>query len=310
MKLSLFYLQFVLCLVELLLLCLVRGQLPPRINIPGAIPSPSSRNVASNPRRPGSLRSKSSVANNAALVHITPRTLEEPKPVVEVAEDNLPDVYLPHLLREQQLSTAQQAQFQQTVAAFLNNEPSVLPDSPISHLIGNDEDLVVTTPHYSTRFPERLLPLSSPTPKSVYSDYGIGANLINGGSHYSSERNQAVPTAILSTTPVRERINVIRSRPPTREPKIQYEVQPLSSPVPARSKPSKVKTIQPRLLVEQNQLNVERYEGGAKERRRPAVAQTIRKWREENEDGSITWGYENDDGSFKEEIIGIDCVTK
>lgn len=45
-------------------------------------------------------------------------------------------------------------------------------------------------------------------------------------------------------------------------------------------------------------------------REKKPVAQIIRKYREENEDGSITWGFENDDGSFKEEIIGIDCVTR
>lgn len=45
-------------------------------------------------------------------------------------------------------------------------------------------------------------------------------------------------------------------------------------------------------------------------RERKPVAQIIRKYREENEDGSITWGFENDDGSFKEEIIGVDCITR
>lgn len=40
------------------------------------------------------------------------------------------------------------------------------------------------------------------------------------------------------------------------------------------------------------------------------VAQILRKYREENPDGSITWGFENDDGSFKEETIGIDCITR
>lgn len=40
------------------------------------------------------------------------------------------------------------------------------------------------------------------------------------------------------------------------------------------------------------------------------VVQTVRKYHDENEDGSITWGYENDDGTFKEETIGIDCVTR
>ena len=35
----------------------------------------------------------------------------------------------------------------------------------------------------------------------------------------------------------------------------------------------------------------------------------IHSYRVTNEDGSITWGYENGDGSFKEETIGVDCVT-
>lgn len=46
------------------------------------------------------------------------------------------------------------------------------------------------------------------------------------------------------------------------------------------------------------------------EREKKPVAQILRKYREENEDGTITWGFENDDGSYKEEIIGNDCVTR
>ena len=38
--------------------------------------------------------------------------------------------------------------------------------------------------------------------------------------------------------------------------------------------------------------------------------QIIRRWREDNPDGSITWGFENDDGSYKEELIGVDCITR
>lgn len=40
------------------------------------------------------------------------------------------------------------------------------------------------------------------------------------------------------------------------------------------------------------------------------VAQIIRRYRNDNADGSITWGFENDDGSYKEEIIGTDCITR
>ncbi|KAI4458531.1 cuticle protein [Holotrichia oblita] len=43
--------------------------------------------------------------------------------------------------------------------------------------------------------------------------------------------------------------------------------------------------------------------------RKPPV-QILRKYRTDNEDGSITWGYENDDGTFKEETIGVDCITR
>ena len=30
----------------------------------------------------------------------------------------------------------------------------------------------------------------------------------------------------------------------------------------------------------------------------------------QNDDGSFTWGYQSEDGSFKEETMGIDCVTR
>ena len=36
----------------------------------------------------------------------------------------------------------------------------------------------------------------------------------------------------------------------------------------------------------------------------------LRRYREDNADGSITWGFENDDGSYKEETIGNDCITR
>lgn len=53
-----------------------------------------------------------------------------------------------------------------------------------------------------------------------------------------------------------------------------------------------------------------RYNNQNDHRQRKPVAQILRKYREEHEDGTITWGFENDDGSFKEESIGIDCVTR
>jgi hypothetical protein len=42
----------------------------------------------------------------------------------------------------------------------------------------------------------------------------------------------------------------------------------------------------------------------------PPPVQTLNRYTRNNDDGSITWGYENEDGSFKEETIGIDCVVR
>jgi len=46
-----------------------------------------------------------------------------------------------------------------------------------------------------------------------------------------------------------------------------------------------------------------------KKRNKPKVV-TVDRYRYENEDGSITWGYSNDDGAFKEETIRMDCITQ
>ena len=43
---------------------------------------------------------------------------------------------------------------------------------------------------------------------------------------------------------------------------------------------------------------------------RKTPVEIIRKYRTDNEDGSITWGFENEDGTFKEENIGVDCITR
>lgn len=209
----------------------------------------------------------------------------------ESGEDESPDVFLPSLLREQQLAQAQQSQFQQAASAFLNNEPNGLQDSSI------DLD------PYTTRFPDRTLPppTSPPSHKPNYNDFGIGSNIISS-PRFSQDRSAPPSPPPQAPLPQRERSNVIRNRPTVvREPRPQYDIQPVQAPQRPRPKP-----IQSRPLYDQNQLD----DNQPQNRRQKPVAQTTRKWREENEDGTIVWGYENDDGSFKEEIIGVDCVTK
>lgn len=46
------------------------------------------------------------------------------------------------------------------------------------------------------------------------------------------------------------------------------------------------------------------------DRRRKPTVQILRKYRVDNEDGSITWGFENEDGTFKEETLGTDCIIR
>ncbi|XP_037813587.1 uncharacterized protein LOC119604802 [Lucilia sericata] len=282
----------------ILSVCLVNAQYPPqRLAIPGAAPAPVARPVV-RVRRPVAAKSQSYTQNN-----IAPRVIEEPKPVTESGEDEGPDAYLPQLLREQQLAQVQQAQFQQTAAAFLNNEQNAIHETPISHLLSNDEPLVSSNP-FSTRFPERPSPPTTPSAKQVFNDFGIGSNIINSPRFSQDRPQQAPPQA--PPPQQRERVHVIRNRPTElRESRPQFVAQP--APVQSRPRP---KPIQSRPALEQNQIPLQERDSQQNSRRQRPVAQTIRKWREENEDGSITWGYENDDGSFKEELIGTDCVTK
>lgn len=277
--------------------CLVNAQYPPqRLAIPGAAPAPIARPVV-RVRRPVTLKSQNFAQNN-----VSPRVIEESKPVTESGEDEVPDVFLPQLLREQQLAQAQQAQFQQTAAAFLNNEQNAIHEAPISHLLTNDEPLVNSNP-FSTRFPERPTPTTTSNSKQVFNDFGIGSNIINS-PRFSQERPQAPQQS--PPQQQRERVHVIRNRPSeVRETRPQFVPPPVAVQTRPRPKP-----IQSRPALEQNQILLQERDSQQSTRRQRPVAQTIRKWREENEDGSITWGYENDDGSFKEEIIGTDCITK
>lgn len=57
-------------------------------------------------------------------------------------------------------------------------------------------------------------------------------------------------------------------------------------------------------------MKLERTESADKQRAKKPVSQVLRRYRDDNPDGSITWGFENDDGTFKEETIGVDCVTR
>ncbi|XP_075226813.1 uncharacterized protein LOC142327547 [Lycorma delicatula] len=98
-----------------------------------------------------------------------------------------------------------------------------------------------------------------------------------------------------------------------------------SAPTPiqqfSRQQPSRQQIVQQQQVVrnqpqkQQPQQFVKQFQERERDREAPIrvkkpVAQVLRRYREDNEDGSITWGFENDDGSFKEETIGVDCITR
>ncbi|ALC45356.1 CG8927, partial [Drosophila busckii] len=268
---------------------------PPRLSIPGAVPvGPPQRQPLLRVRRPGT---SSNIRQQPILPAVTQRIAIEERPVTEAAEDDQPDAFLPNLLREQQLAQAQQSQFQQAAAAFLNGQTSIEAATPVQQLLQHEDSQPTAILPAPPRFAERPAPVATNLNRPAFNDFGIGR--FENTQRFGLER--ATPAAPAPTPQQPQRVAIIRTRP-------SAAVRPEApAPVPvARPRP---KPVQPRPIIDQNQLQDDQQHAQQQQRRRP-VAQTIRKWRDENEDGSITWGYENDDGSFKEEFIGTDCVTK
>ncbi|XP_030571927.1 uncharacterized protein LOC115770682 [Drosophila novamexicana] len=288
MKLQLFAL---LCSVVVIGLAQAQNY-PPRLNIPGAVPVSApipQRQQVLRVRRPGApLRQQ-----QAILPAVTQRIALEERPVTEPAEDDQPDAFLPSLLREQQLAQAQQSQFQQAAAAFLNSQQSIETATPVHQLLQHEDSQPTAILPAPPRFAERPA-VATPINRPSFNDFGIGR--FENSQRFDLPR----PTPTAAAPPQPQRVAIIRNRP-------SAAVRPEPpAPLPvARPRP---KPIQPRPIIDQNQLQDEQHT--QQQRRQRPVAQTIRKWRDENEDGTITWGYENDDGSFKEEIIGTDCITK
>ncbi|XP_059619765.1 uncharacterized protein LOC132263796 isoform X3 [Phlebotomus argentipes] len=225
---------------------------PPRINVPGAIPLPVSRpnhspfrndrvlNAGGQPvirvRRP------LGPPQGRPLSHLslpsTPRSLEDAKPVTEDPEE---DSFIPHII-----STSSQAPQQQHFSFF---EPNTINDD-IPQLVARFQPQERPAP---LQQPQRFLQPEPPRPQPP------------------------------KPTPV-------RPRPVFKEQRPVFDDEPVIRRTPeVRANP-----------------RPHHYD----EREKKPVAQILRKYREEHEDGTITWGFENDDGSFKEETIGIDCITR
>ena len=84
---------------------------------------------------------------------------------------------------------------------------------------------------------------------------------------------------------------------------VKEEVRPVQPNAIKRTKfPKKFEVIKPAAID-----GVDRKKAGGRGRGR---VQVVDRYTIQNDDGSFTWGYQSADGSFKEETIGIDCVTR
>ncbi|KAF2900329.1 hypothetical protein ILUMI_05864, partial [Ignelater luminosus] len=117
-------------------------------------------------------------------------------------------------------------------------------------------------------------------------------------------RESPPPRPILRQDYEEENIPIIRQPPPQPIRQVPQARQHSPPPQPVRQQKARVAT-NPR----PQQQFLEDEDGRRVRNRRPPV-QIIRKYRTDNEDGSITWGFENEDGTFKEETIGADCIIR
>ncbi|KAK2588274.1 hypothetical protein KPH14_004297 [Odynerus spinipes] len=150
------------------------------------------------------------------------------------------------------------------------------------------------------------------------SEENVSRAVGNAGSNDQPPRPVSGPTGLSQTVPqssgpAQYRPFPAASPPPTgrgvaqQAPPVQYRTTP--KPTKPRKQPV-VEELpfrdQPRGPPPKPSKPTQVYDARGKK----PVAQIIRRYRNDNDDGSITWGFENDDGSYKEELIGTDCITR
>ncbi|XP_068633977.1 uncharacterized protein [Battus philenor] len=265
---------------------------PPRLQIPGAVAIGGPRQggfrqgrlqvagplpgVVNRIRRPGLARPSFKSVDAAPRPSL--QSLEETaKPVTEEPEDEI-DINTPTAFIQNAFSTAEpQNDYFDITTTSQPKPPNVYNPTPFAQT-------TPSAPRPEPVRPTQYRPLISP-------------------QSFVPQRNEA---------PARSqpaRLQPLSSRPqrpafrPEPKPFVDEEELPIQ-PQRQYSRPQEPINRAPVKSVPQ-----QRYTSSNSREKKP-VAQIIRKFRDENDDGSITWGFENDDGSFKEETIGIDCITR
>ncbi|KAL5273029.1 hypothetical protein ACFFRR_000039 [Megaselia abdita] len=311
--------NYIICgIVAVGLVDLVYGQIgpaPPRLNIPGAIALPYQQQYRNDRQTP--IRVRRPVLKKQSPLHIqptlSPRSFDE-KPVTEPPEEEVINTFVPNILQPQQQPYSQ--------TTIFNNDPinsnTIINPSPNTLITDALESLQQEL--NLGRFPDRHQAQPSPTPPQYIqrpsstvlpSDFP-GFSGVQRFAVERSSRPQIQPHHQQhqqhhqqhQQTPQPQQL--VR-RPQKQQP--QFDNYPEQAPIQVtRAPPQRIhnnvhKEVYHR-SEDHNNLNA------IQDTKKKPVAQIIRKYRDEHEDGTITWGYENDDGSFKEEIIGMDCITR
>ncbi|XP_019881981.2 uncharacterized protein LOC109609701 isoform X2 [Aethina tumida] len=272
-------------------LSISEAQLPPRLQIPGALLVSS----GPSPQRPPSAFRQARLLDLPTSGPSPPRLRRPPPNAVPlpVAKEIRPVVEEP----EEPVHHAQ-------ISSFDDEVNKLVLQSAVREAVSAEEE---PEPNPVQFRPQRPVPI-------------LRENIRDSAP--APPRPVARPAPVLRAEQVARPAPVLRAEPQqvSRGPIFRGEVpqrQVKQQPLPEYREPP-----QPvRQPVRQPQRTVEQFRGNPRprpsgdedeeyNRRRKPVVQILRKYRTDNPDGSITWGFENEDGTFKEETLGVDCVTR
>nr|XP_022909112.1 ras GTPase-activating protein-binding protein 1-like isoform X2 [Onthophagus taurus] len=281
MRLSFFFLCFITILYK------TTAQVPPRLAIPGAVlvTSQQSRPVQSRPR-PSQQTFQDIPIRRKTSFNAIPSPTRETRPVIEESED-IPQPFSSTF--EAEVAKLGLSSLQSGIGQAVSSAEEEEEEEP-QRAVAFRPERPVPVSREDIRAPSRPAPLPQQRPVQI------------------AQQRPATPTRQAplfreSIVNVRQQIrqesrdeeeNIPIRRPQPIRPSITQEYR-----APVRAQPLPVR----------QQVQYEDEDPKRNKNRKPPV-QILRKYRTDNEDGSITWGYENEDGTFKEETIGIDCIVR
>ncbi|CAH1401895.1 unnamed protein product [Nezara viridula] len=292
------------------------GPLPPRPVVPGALPVGRSRGplpVALPPRRIGGRGRASAPGVQLPAIRSRPPPQLPPRPVVEPEEDPAPTTlppptyqpttFQPPIFRASlspaDLPVPSRQQFPSEETATYRPRTSVEEDN--SHQ---------ETPEEPAFAKARPSPIDENFSKVRTSQEDQGFSRGRPASSQEATYSRPPRPTIQDAQPTYQRTRPTSQEQSYSRPRIQQaqeEQNLVRSRTDAKPSYNRAQSQARPKPVPQEPLQSQPAAPGS--RRGKPTSQVIKKYREDNADGSITWGFENDDGTFKEETIGTDCVT-